>query len=55
MGNETYLDMVTVCYQRRKVFVGCPLVCHGKFDGELPISPDRFMLAGLDCPPAVFW
>ncbi len=37
MGNETYLDMVTVCYQRRKVFVGCPLVCHGKFDGELPI------------------
>lgn len=37
MGNETYLDMVTACYQQRKIFVGCPLVCHGKLDGELPI------------------
>ncbi|AFR99790.1 competence protein CoiA [Lentilactobacillus buchneri] len=33
LKNPTYLDMVTRCYQRRKVFVGCPLICHGK-EGE---------------------
>lgn len=37
MENPTYLDMVTACYQQGKVFVGCPLVCHGKSGEGLPI------------------
>ncbi|GAD17389.1 competence CoiA family protein [Lentilactobacillus otakiensis DSM 19908 = JCM 15040] len=37
MKNTTYLDMVTACYQQGKVFVGCPIVCHGKSGEGLPI------------------
>ena len=37
LKNPTHLDMVTRCYQRGRVFVGCPLICHGKDGSRWPI------------------
>ncbi|WP_057823992.1 competence protein CoiA [Lentilactobacillus sunkii] len=37
MQNSTYLDMITACYRQGKIFVGCPIVCHGKSGDGLPI------------------
>lgn len=36
-GRRTYLPAVTDCYTFQKLFIGCPLICHGNRTGNLPI------------------
>ncbi|MBZ2200685.1 MAG: competence protein CoiA family protein [Lentilactobacillus hilgardii] len=35
--NRTYLESVTDCYSFRKLFIGCPMICHGNRGSGLPI------------------
>lgn len=37
LQNPTYRDMVTACYEQGKLFIGCPLICHGKWGEGMPI------------------
>ncbi|GHP14985.1 competence protein [Lentilactobacillus fungorum] len=37
LKSPTYREMVTACYRFGRLFVGCPMICHGKQAGGLPI------------------